>query len=748
MVKNIKRFKWIFILTTLLLTTGLEALTVTKTYAGPTVEIDNSGNYGEALPSVDFTNADFFAGAVISKVTISIDWTKTDGTCSNPLGGDAYHGETSFRLDGPLGNEILAVNDTWSGGDDINDVNTTFDQSAANIPSGTPVSGTFKPNNGNLDDYIDGDPVGSWNLSAGDDTRNDPLCVHAYSISITVFDDTDGDGVYDNIDLDDDNDGIFDSVERGAFQVTETNTTTGTINDNSCFDRTFVVVQNGTIANSVRLDVKIDHTWRADLDISLISPQGTSIDLTSDNGSSNDNLYVLFDDTATSSIVGDTSGQPPTQTLSPEVALSTLNGEDFQGTWTLHICDDANNDVGTFNEATLFIDYKGSDLDTDGDGLLNEVDLDSDDDSIPDNIEAQSTIGYISPSGSNAGITDANNNGLDDNYESSQGGTDLTHPDTDSDGIPDFLDSDSDNDRISDCLEGMPNATAGKKCPVELTDTHVDGLVDWMSTGSTYEIVNGIITDPATDLYDFDTNTQEVSYRESSICGNLVWELTADQWKTIAAPCVITGNIRDIFSTTLGGGDDNNYGDSGTWVMYKQSDFSGNRNSGYTEVALTESMNPSTGYWIITNADATVSVNDGQFNTSEAAKVAATNHNPATSPNFNEVFRTGTAVADATVHKFLLGHPFSGQLILKDLFITGDDQANYYPMTDNANIDPFMYTTVYVYDHTGTDTQNYVAKTPGTPGFDGLIENGIGFWLGAKADSGGTLGADFPYYLP
>ena len=739
------------LLTVFITATALQALTVTKTYSGPTVEIDGVGNYGTALPSVAFNNTDFFAGAVISKVTISIDWTKTDGTCSSPNTGNAYHGETSFRLDGPLGNEILAVNDTWSGGTDIGDVNTTFDQSAANIPSGTPVSGIFKPNNGNLDNYIGGDPIGSWNLSAGDDANNDPLCVHAYSVSISVFHDFDGDGVDDLIDLDNDNDGILDSVEKGAVLIAETNSTTGNIADNSCFDRNFTVTQSGIIQNSVTVDTKIDHTWRGDLVISLISPQGTSVDLTSDNGGSADNLYVLFDDTAASSVVGDSSTQPPTQTLSPEAALFTLNGEDFQGTWALHICDDAGSDVGTFNEATLFIDYKGSDLDTDGDGLDNSFDLDSDDDSIPDNIEAQSTLGYISPSGSNAGITDANNNGLDDNYESSQGGTDLTPPDTDNDGISDYLDNDSDNDRVSDCLEGMPNSTAGKKCPVVLTDTHLSGLVDWMSGSPTvpYEKVNGIINTPATDLFDFDTNTQEVSYREASICGNLTWELTANQWKTIAAPCVISGDIDGIFTTTLGTKcTTNDVNEVCDWAIYKQSDFSGNRNNGYTIVALSESMNPSTGYWIITGQDKIVIINDGQYTTTEAGKVQATNHHPATSPDFNEVYRTGTTVADATVHKFLLGHPFSGQLILKDLFVTGDAGSNYYPMTDNTNIGSFMYTTVYVYDHTGTDTANYVAKTPGTPGFDGFIENGIGFWLGGKADSNATLGADFPYYIP
>ncbi|MEM8912722.1 MAG: DUF4347 domain-containing protein, partial [Planctomycetota bacterium] len=49
--------------------------------------------------------------------------------------------------------------------------------------------------------------------------------------------------------------------------------------------------------------------------------------------------------------------------------------------------------------------------DADGDGLIDSLDLDSDNDGIADNIEAQLTAYYVAPSG-----TDANSNGLDDAY--------------------------------------------------------------------------------------------------------------------------------------------------------------------------------------------------------------------------------------------------------------------------------------------------------------------------------------------
>jgi len=102
---------------------------------------------------------------------------------------------------------------TWSGQTDIGDVTTVFKQSAGSIPSGTPVSGDFKPNNGNLDSYVGDDPVGDWTISAGDDAGADPLCVHSYSISITVPDiDNDySDYHFDELYYDGTNDEIRDS---------------------------------------------------------------------------------------------------------------------------------------------------------------------------------------------------------------------------------------------------------------------------------------------------------------------------------------------------------------------------------------------------------------------------------------------------------------------------------------------------------------------------------------------------------
>ncbi len=139
-----------------------------------------------------------------------------------------------------------------------------------------------------------------------------------------------------------------------AATTTITNSASENIPDSGCIDKTFNMASS-VVTTDIIIEVNIDHPRREDLDINLISPQGTSVDLTSDNGSYRDNLHVRFDDTAATSITADYNNHTVTVDRSPEQALSAFDGKDALGTWTLHICDDRNRNTGRFNYTVLDI---------------------------------------------------------------------------------------------------------------------------------------------------------------------------------------------------------------------------------------------------------------------------------------------------------------------------------------------------------------------------------------------------------
>ena len=143
-------------------------------------------------------------------------------------------------------------------------------------------------------------------------------------------------------------------------------------------------------------------------------------------------------------------------------------------------------------------------VDTDNDGVADYLDLDSDEDGIPDAVEAQPTTGYNSPSiGADAdgdGVVDTFDDGVSDH------GGSFAHPiDSDWDGTPDYLDTDSDNDGIDDTTESGLTLSG--------TDADGDGIDDGVAPLS-YADTDGVITDPATDLDNEFGDTSEVAYRE------------------------------------------------------------------------------------------------------------------------------------------------------------------------------------------------------------------------------------------
>lgn len=126
------------------------------------------------------------------------------------------------------------------------------------------------------------------------------------------------------------------------------------ITDLSTIESPIVVTDTG-IVSDVNVRLRINHTFDGDLDILLVAPDGTTVELTTDNGGAGDNFgagatdctgdFTVFDDSAASSIVG--SAAPFVGAFRPERLLSALNGKSITGTWKLRVTDDANLDNGT-----------------------------------------------------------------------------------------------------------------------------------------------------------------------------------------------------------------------------------------------------------------------------------------------------------------------------------------------------------------------------------------------------------------
>ena len=116
----------------------------------------------------------------------------------------------------------------------------------------------------------------------------------------------------------------------------------------------------GTDVYLDKADLIVQHTRDSDLDIYLQSPNGTEIDLTSDNGGTGDHYgnpascpgqVTTFAGWAGGSVTAGTA--PFIGNYTPEVAFSAFNGSNANGNWTLRVCDDASPNTGNFVYARL-----------------------------------------------------------------------------------------------------------------------------------------------------------------------------------------------------------------------------------------------------------------------------------------------------------------------------------------------------------------------------------------------------------
>ncbi len=248
--------------------------------------------------------------------------------------------------------------------------------------------------------FINGEPVAALTWT---DCNND---------GINDFFDWDKDGIINELDLDSDNDGIVDLQETRDSRRID-------MNNDGMIDG--VDMDNDGLLSTI--DVNDNLFGGQGLVPQDLDRDGTPnyLDLDSDGDGLVDNREALELDAAGAGFVGLTVG---------------TNDNDHDGVRTVNYTknqNDADNLDGFGAKGIL-------PKDNDNDGLPNAYDIDSDDDGITDNVEAQATCMQILPSG-----TDADKDGLDDAYDSNidlclPQGAGLSPVDFDLDGTPDIRD--------------------------------------------------------------------------------------------------------------------------------------------------------------------------------------------------------------------------------------------------------------------------------------------------------------------
>jgi subtilisin-like proprotein convertase family protein len=107
--------------------------------------------------------------------------------------------------------------------------------------------------------------------------------------------------------------------------------------------------------HDVNVSIDADHTWTADLEISIEAPSGDRVLLVANEGGDGDHFRMtIFDDAATQSIFSATA--PFTGVFQPSENLSLFNNQDPNGVWILHVEDHEYQDGGTLNSWSLNIE--------------------------------------------------------------------------------------------------------------------------------------------------------------------------------------------------------------------------------------------------------------------------------------------------------------------------------------------------------------------------------------------------------
>jgi subtilisin-like proprotein convertase family protein len=254
----------------------------------------------------------------------------------------------TLSTDNGAGNDNVFNGTTWDDDADadgmlpyVTNAGLATDHAYVNLTTATPLV----PEEA-LGAFIGEDPNGTWTLTISDDLAGDGGNVVEWGVDIVTI-----------------------SAAPTVAVQTTTQSTATPIADVALSSSTLVVpAATGIAICSLTVNTDITHSFAADMDITLTSPAGTIVTLTTDNGAGNDNVFIsLWDDDANpagtlpyvtnSGVASDhayvnlTAATP----IVPEEALSAFIGENPNGTWTLTVSDDLAGDTGSINSWALNI---------------------------------------------------------------------------------------------------------------------------------------------------------------------------------------------------------------------------------------------------------------------------------------------------------------------------------------------------------------------------------------------------------
>ena len=484
-----------------------QAATATYTIAESTDDADTIVNFldldsdGDGLP--DNVEAQTTTGYILPNGTVDANGVDT----AYPLG------IVPTNTDGADNPDYLDTDSDNEGADDTTEANITLtgnDTDNDGLDDATDATADYTDTSGTIDNPLnfpvvlpdvdlDANSGGDVDFRDATDDRTD----------------TDNDGVADAEDIDDDNDGIKDIDEFACTATTsivrwDHNTT----NSGPTIQSTAIVASAGneitgsgiTISGYSGTAVQIENIDALNLAESIAMNEYLEYSFTTVGTLANNFIITQLREYSTSSahrhkwasIISEdnfTTQQSLAQNLFTTGNGAIIHDVQFDPislkpstTYTVRVYFyDKQAPVSSISSFDDFgLDVCTSPIDSDGDGNENHLDLDSDNDGIPDNVEAQTTIGYIAPSG-----VDSDGNGLDDAYETSPGsGEGITPTNTDGADNPDYLDLDSDNDNVSDTTEARLRPSG--------VDSDNDGLDDATDATSDYTDVGGIIDNPLT----------------------------------------------------------------------------------------------------------------------------------------------------------------------------------------------------------------------------------------------------------